>query len=238
MLFFERIQHLTRVRGGVRVKKLGIIILVAMLVGFLAAPAAATGIVLYDWAYYVDGDVYEYFLGDSMPTTGSLADGLGTLTWSTSTPGSHTFIAFFDHEIDEDINTYFNENGDTNGVLAAGQSWEIDEPGYVYGDIYDNVLAGALDNTNAVPGSDPDDVSMAMGWDFSIVAGEEAFITLFLSDTAPAGFYLQQIDPDSQANIFFSSTLDIRGVGVPEPATMLLLGSGLLGIAVLRRRLT
>ena len=37
------------------------------------------------------------------------------------------------------------------------------EPGFLFGDIYTNVINGTLDNTNGVPSALPDDVSFALG---------------------------------------------------------------------------
>lgn len=216
-------------------------------------PAAATDVNLFETAFNLNGvEVPLYAWGDSIPVTvpalpaGFAMDvsafdfdtGLGTVSvrFSPAAAGDHYYIAgFFDHEIDEDINTYFNETGSAMGTPEAGQSWEIDEPGWVFGDIYDNLLAGTLDN-QVFDGDDiADDVAMAMGWDFTLASDLEfAIVDFILSETAPtSGFYLVQHDPDSQYDLFFSSSLDIGAV--PEPGTLLLLGSGFAGLVLLRR---
>ena len=158
--------------------------------------------------------------------------------------GNHTGILFVDLEIDEVANTFFNEYGDTNGTPGASQTWEIDEPGYVFGDIYDNFVLGTLDNSNAIPSGLPDDVSMALGYEnFSLAAGETASISFLISETAPlSGFYLSQIDPDSDAAVYFSSSFRIGGGQepvIPEPGTLVLMLTGLAltgGIAAKRSR--
>ena len=60
--------------------------------------------------------------------------GLGDII-ITFAPGvaDHYFVGgFFDLEIyeDADDDNYYNETGSTSGTPAAGQSWEIDEPGF------------------------------------------------------------------------------------------------------------
>src|SRR5262245_35175251 len=56
--------------------------------------------------------------------------GLGLLRLDFTGVGVHKGFAFLDHEMSEPVNTFFNELGAASGVPAAGQSWEIDEPGF------------------------------------------------------------------------------------------------------------
>jgi len=212
--------------------KIGILALAAFGLGATAASAATIN--LFEYAFNFDGTVTNGSAPAGVNIGGfNTNTGLGTISFSTSADGAHNFLAFFDHEIVETTNTYFNEYGDTSGSTASGQTWEIDEPGWTFGDIYANFEAGSLDNSNGVPQDTPDDVSMAMGWDFILAADETATITMTLSTSQPNnGFYLAQYDPDSQASIYFFSNLNIQGGGdpVPEPGTMLLMATGLTGL--------
>ncbi len=126
---------------------------------------------LVDWAFNDNGSFYDQYdasipLNTYLPANFNISNfnwetGLGTISVTYDTPGLHSLLAFFDQEIVEADNTFYNEYGIVNSIPAPGQSWEIDEPGWVYGDIYDNVLKGQLDNTNAIPAGTEDDVSWA-----------------------------------------------------------------------------
>jgi len=201
---------------------------------------------LYDFSLNIDGnvtDVVDDGTFNSLPVgvDGSLFNfdnGLGEIqiTIEGSTTLGRSIDAFFDHDIDEANNTFFNETGSVVGAPSAGQSWEIDEPelGYIYSDF----SASDLWDTNYLTGQD--DVSMAMGWDFDLGLNEIAIISLSLSEAMPtSGFYLTQTDPDSNngngSNIYFSGTLNIRPV--PEPSIIFLFGIGLTGLVITRRRM-
>ena len=212
--------------------------------------AHAAHIAIQEYIFNVNGSVTESSTGDPLPTSldssgFDFGTGLGQLIFSIGGAGDHSIISFFDHEIDQSTNTFFNELGMSSGTADSGQSWEIDEPGFLFGDIFDNVINDTLDNFSAVNSTDfpsGDDVSMAMGFNFSLTAGQTATVTFNLSETNDAsGFFLAQEDPDSSANIFFWGQLEIMGdggeppVGLGEPSTIGLLLVGWFAIYLLRR---
>ncbi|MCV2371322.1 hypothetical protein [Roseateles oligotrophus] len=201
---------------------------------------ASPVISLYEFAFNIDGAISKGFAPAGVNMAGfNTSSGLGSISIKLSGAGNRYAGLFVDHEIDETVNTFFNENGSSSGIAAAGQGWEIDEPGFKFGNIYSNFLAGQLDGLNGVPAGLEDDVSMASDWRFVLNTGETATISYLFSDIAPtAGFYLTQFDPDSQAAIFMSSSLRIEQDGhIPEPVSLSLVGLGLLAALASSRRL-
>lgn len=218
--------------------------MVALLV--LVAGVSAADVSLFDYALNLDGVVYDG--GSGFPSNVDLsgfdtATGLGVITVTTAGEGTHTVLGFFDHEIDENSNTFFNEYGATGGAPAAGETWEIDEPGFSFGDIYTHFKAMALDYTNAVPSPQPDDVSMAIGrGGFSLTGGQTGTVVMKVTQTEPSsGFYLIQTDPDSSASIYLQSSLTIRDTGTPAPefpapaAPLAIIGIMFAAVAVFRK---
>ncbi|MBI4268950.1 MAG: PEP-CTERM sorting domain-containing protein [Candidatus Rokubacteria bacterium] len=194
---------------------------------------------LFEWVFNIDGTISDSLLGDPVPSGVNDAGfnystGIGTLTVSVSGAGSHVAGLFLDHEIDEGLNGFMNEFGAAVnlGSKPTGLSWEIDEPEYVFGNIYTNFTAGALDNSNGVPSGSPDDVSMALLWSFDLLPGQSATLTFAVSDIEPSDFYLSQTDPDSPYAIYMTGGLGVTGgpAGVPEPTSLIILAAGLAGL--------
>ncbi len=214
----------------------------------MSGTASAITSSLYDYAFNEDGVITAGIPGAvNLLTLGLDANGLGTFSFTIEGTGSHNIDAFFDFEFDEVNNTFFNEYGNENGALGAGQSWEIDEPGYIFGDIYDNVSGSTLDNTNSVPIGSEEDVSFALGWDFNLLAGQIAQISFTVSDILEtSGFYLQHTDAevgasfDISESIYFWSDISIIDedvISVQAPTASALMSIGLLGlIASIRRK--
>jgi hypothetical protein len=178
--------------------------------------------------------------------------GLGSITFTVSGGGSHTVQSFLDFEIDENINTWWNEIGSTSLDLptprgpSPGQGWEIDNPFPPAGDIWDPYSSNptGLDGTVGYPGI-PEDVSVAMGWNFSLKSWQTATIVLNITEDAPDGFYLKQTDPGSQYSLYFSGDIDITGTpppggggtGVPDGgSTLVMLTSALAAMGAWRSR--
>jgi PEP-CTERM motif len=213
----------------------------------LSQGARAVEVELADWGFNIDGTTYcdigpcDFAGGGTLPgsvnaSAFDFGTGFGSLVVTIGGAGNHSVDFFADIDIDAAINTFFNEIAVTGGALAGGESYEIDEPGYLFGDIWSNFLADSLDNSNGLLG--PEDVSAAFGWDFVLDADQIATIEFLVSDVMPtSGFFIAQTDPDSDYTLYLTSALQIEGGGggVPEPGTIVLIGIGLLSLTGARR---
>ncbi len=177
------------------------------------------------------------------------ADNVGTMTWSmTNSTGMDltnvSLFGFLDADLDETLNTFFNESGFTSDlVLGTGSgdglvdSFEIDEPGFLFGNIIGNLLAGSLDGTNSVAAGSEDDVSMALGFDIgSLLAGQSIVATFDISLSNNNG--LGHTDLNSGSTFWYNGNVSINDPNpmiVAEPITLSLLFAGFLAIVVVRR---
>ncbi|ABA58414.1 hypothetical protein Noc_1952 [Nitrosococcus oceani ATCC 19707] len=169
-----------------------------------------------------------------------------------------TFFSFLDGDIaDFDIREIFetltpqelleislNDFAEASGILGSGasdsdpDSWEIDEPEFLFGDIFNNLLLGALDNSNAIPISFPEDASLALGFNLGdLNPFETATIDVFLSESGNSigNFFLTQRDlnPNSFTSITMSGQSSVKQnpiPPIPEPPTWLLLTAGLAAL--------
>jgi hypothetical protein len=154
------------------------------------------------------------------------------------------FFSFLDAEIGETANSPFYEFGEVVGSGGDPSEedadlFEIDEPGYDFGDIYDNLLAGTLDGTNSLPLGSLEDVSMALGFFLGpIDPGGSVSIRILLSEDFDTlgSLSLVQRDRDSLDTVITMSGR-VVSTAVSEPGTLALLTTlGLLGILGKRRR--
>jgi hypothetical protein len=200
------------------------------------------------------GDVQDDFTGSGLSVTfeNNLdAQNMGSVSWSFRNEtgiqqDNAWFFVFLDAEIDESLNTFFNEYGAISSVTGVGEadtgadSWEIDEPGYLFGDIYDNLLAGTLDNSNDVPAGLQDDVSLALGFDLgSLVEGATVTGVFELSRQDIGG--LAQFDDDSADGFYFNGIVHVDEgdpIAVPEPSIPLMLAVPLLFVLFRQKRNT
>lgn len=176
------------------------------------------------------------------------ADNLGSVSWnfSNDTGGVLSdawFFVFLDAEFDQAINTFFNEFGGLASVIGTGagdiyaDAWEIDEPGYIFGDIYDHLLAGTLDNSNGVPEGAEDDVSLALGFNLgNLNAGDRVVVDMFTSRLDIGGLF--HGDADSADLLYWNGTALLERftpVPVSEPGTLAFVLGGLLFAGFARR---
>jgi hypothetical protein len=197
---------------------------------------------LHQVAFNIDGTGYSSIPGLQANDLGSgtgapfdfsafdLATGLGTIQVRVAGVGGHAVVGFFDL----DLGTLpGDDQADVLGAPAAGQGWEIDEPGGSFGNIYTNAFGGGLDNSNNLV--DPENVAMALSWKFVLAANEFAVLSFRVSPLDAGGFSLNQFDANEDLEVYLSSALRVGVTPVPEPSMTLLLAAA-LGSAIRRAR--
>lgn len=126
-----------------------------------------------------------------------------------------------DVEIAEAQNTFFNEQAQAVGTPGVGpgdaapEFWQIDEPGFAGGTLYQNLLEARLTNRSAIPEGQAEDVALALGFSLgTLKPGEHVTVRALISedDTRLGPFALVHTDPTSgpTTRVTFSGEADRR----------------------------
>jgi hypothetical protein len=134
-------------------------------------------------------------------------------------------LAFVDLDIDRLTNGFANEYGAfislatppgaPAGAIGA-TAWEIDEPGFLFGNILTNAAAGTLDNFNAIPSGAPDDVSFALQFPVGDLAPGQLFSAQSRVDAGNIGG-LQQVDRTTNTTVYLNGFAAKAAVLPPAP---------------------
>lgn len=125
--------------------------------------------------------------------------------------------------INADIDADFTDEFATILGAPISQTFQADDP--TFGTIGVNLANGTLSNTNNVPSTSPNDVSLALGFSVgTLLPGESVSALIFLSDSNAflAGLRLVQQDVVLTDTLIASGSFMI----VPEPGALILLGLG------------
>ena len=179
---------------------------------------------------YADGGYVQALTSNSPGFSSNFnANGYGSFGWQfTNTAGSTLqnarFVVFLDADLDRDTTTFFNEYGSlvslslppqaaSNDIAPTG--WEIDEPGFLFGDLAQHLLTGVLDQTNSISASATDDVALALSFPLGTVPPNTLTSSFFfISQTDIGG--LSQTDNTSNAKFWLNGY--IRANSPPQIA--------------------
>jgi hypothetical protein len=236
---------------------------------------------LQDWEFNINGTDYFPSGGATFASVAGLTQtgfnattGLGTYQIKYTTPGSDFIGAFFYVPV---AIPFYNEYAAQNGVPVSGQSFESGAPEYdvispnqgsetIVDDLANEklndlnseagVLPNYLNNCGANGGGSANPacngfVSLAMGFNFTLKAGQTETVTFNISTTNPGGFSIEDIHPVDGSNataqaIYLSGSAVLGSSpppppppsGVPEPASAGLAAAAVGVLAFAKMRLS
>jgi len=180
---------------------------------------------------YADGG---YFQPLTIGFTSSFdANGYGRFGWEFNNPSATALqnarlVVFLDADLDRETTTFFNEHGALVNLNlppeaapgdVAPSGWEIDEPGFLFGDIAQHLATGVLDQLNNVPASAPDDVALALRFQLGpLPAGAPVNVRCFISQTDIGG--LRQTDRDTNTTLYFNGYAQTNQPPAITPSTV------------------
>jgi hypothetical protein len=158
-----------------------------------------------------------------------------TNTTSSTVFSNLYFFVLFDPEIDEQINTFFNEYATTNGAPGVHGydpgEWQVDEPGYKNGNLVRDIFLGALNNSNAIPATAPNDVASSLGFPLgNLSPGMDATVLFQITENGNGlgSLSIVQHDssPSSATQITSSGVMPVTGSQMNNPSRQLLVLEG------------